>query len=150
VQAGAGIEMHAKPGAEVRGGEPLFTLHTDEPDRFARAEEALAGAVVIAPEGSRPDLPGPGASSGWLMGAADRRPDQDHRCRAGKVIDEYVGRVYLGRTVRLGVLTCGPPGRLVRGRPRPRTSDEVTARAGWLGWWSSSTAAGSRWPPGRR
>jgi thymidine phosphorylase len=58
VQAGAGIEMHAKPGAEVRGGEPLFTLHTDEPDRFARAEEALAGAVVIAPKGSRPDLPG--------------------------------------------------------------------------------------------
>jgi thymidine phosphorylase len=58
VQAGAGVEMHAKPGAEVRGGEPLFTLHTDEPDRFARAEEALAGAVVIAPEGSRPDLPG--------------------------------------------------------------------------------------------
>ncbi|MDQ1601267.1 MAG: thymidine phosphorylase, partial [Actinomycetota bacterium] len=58
VQAGAGVEMHAKPGAEVRAGEPLFTLHTDEPDRFARAEEALAGAVVIAPAGSRPDLPG--------------------------------------------------------------------------------------------
>jgi thymidine phosphorylase len=57
VQAGAGVEMHAKPGAEVRGGEPLFTLHTDEPDRFARAEEVLAGAVIIAPHGSRPDLP---------------------------------------------------------------------------------------------
>jgi len=58
VQAGAGVEMHAKPGAEVRGGEPLFTLHTDEPDRFGRAEEALADAVVIAPQGARPDLPG--------------------------------------------------------------------------------------------
>src|SRR5436190_1834007 len=58
VQAGAGVEMHAKPGAVVRGGEPLFTLQTDEPDRFARAEEALTDAVVIAPEGSRPDLPG--------------------------------------------------------------------------------------------
>ena len=57
VQAGAGIEMHAKPGALVRAGEPLFTLHTDEPDRFARAEEVLAGAVTVAPEGSRPDLP---------------------------------------------------------------------------------------------
>ena len=57
VQAGAGVEMHAKPGAEVRAGEPLFTLHTDEPDRFARAEEVLAGAVTVAPEGSRPDLP---------------------------------------------------------------------------------------------
>ena len=57
VQAGAGVELHAKPGAQVRGGEPLFTLHTDEPDRFARAEEALAGAVTVAPPGSRPDLP---------------------------------------------------------------------------------------------
>jgi thymidine phosphorylase len=58
VQAGAGVEMHAKPGALVRGGEPLFTLHTDEPDRFARAQEVLEPAVTIAPEGSRPDLPG--------------------------------------------------------------------------------------------
>jgi thymidine phosphorylase len=58
VQAGAGVEMHAKPGQEVRGGEPLFTLHTDEPARFAEAEAALAEAVVIAPVGSRPDRPG--------------------------------------------------------------------------------------------
>jgi thymidine phosphorylase len=57
VQAGAGIELHAKPGADVRGGEPLMTLHTDEPDRFARALEALEGGYLIAPEGSRPDLP---------------------------------------------------------------------------------------------
>ena len=41
----------------MRAGEPLFTLHTDEPDRFARAEEVLAGAVTVGPEGSRPDLP---------------------------------------------------------------------------------------------
>jgi thymidine phosphorylase len=58
VQAGAGVELQAKPGALVRGGEPLFTLHTDEPDRFAGAEEALASAVTIVPEDSRPDLPG--------------------------------------------------------------------------------------------
>ena len=56
MQAGAGVEMHAKPGAFVRGGEPLFTLHTDEAARFDRAVEALADAVVIAPEGSRSDL----------------------------------------------------------------------------------------------
>jgi len=56
VQAGAGVEMHAKPGAEVRAGEPLLTLHTDTPERFERALEALEGAVFIAPEGSRPDL----------------------------------------------------------------------------------------------
>jgi thymidine phosphorylase len=57
VQAGAGVVMHAKPGAAVRGGDPLFTLHTDTPERFERAVEALAEAVTIAPEDSRPDLP---------------------------------------------------------------------------------------------
>jgi thymidine phosphorylase len=56
VQAGAGIEMHAKPGAVLRAGDPLMTLHTDTPERFARAIEALVGACFIAPEGSRPDL----------------------------------------------------------------------------------------------
>ncbi len=56
VQAGAGIELHAKPGALVRGGEPLMTLHTDTPERFARALDALEGGYAIAPEGSRPDL----------------------------------------------------------------------------------------------
>jgi thymidine phosphorylase len=54
VQAAAGVELHAKPGAVVRGGEPLLTLHTDEPERLARALEALDGAYEIAPEGSRP------------------------------------------------------------------------------------------------
>jgi thymidine phosphorylase len=54
VQAGAGIELHAKPGASVRAGQVLMTLHTDTPERFARATEGLAGAVTIAPAGSRP------------------------------------------------------------------------------------------------
>jgi thymidine phosphorylase len=56
VQAGAGIEMHAKPGAVVRTGDPLMTLHTDTPERFVRAIEALVGSCFIAPEGSLPDL----------------------------------------------------------------------------------------------
>jgi thymidine phosphorylase len=47
VQAGAGIEIHAKPGARVKKGDPIFTLHTDEAERFERAEAALAGAVVL-------------------------------------------------------------------------------------------------------
>ncbi|MFN8099134.1 MAG: thymidine phosphorylase [Dermatophilaceae bacterium] len=55
VQAGAGIELHAKPGAVVRAGEPLMTLHTDSPDRFDRARQVLHGSFTIAPEGSRPD-----------------------------------------------------------------------------------------------
>ena len=56
VQAGAGVEMHATPGAVLRAGDPLMTLHTDTPERFDRAIEALAGSYVIAPENSRPDL----------------------------------------------------------------------------------------------
>ncbi len=56
VQAGAGIEMHAKPGAVLRAGDPLMTLHTDTPERFDRAIAALEGAYFIAPEDSRPDL----------------------------------------------------------------------------------------------
>ena len=54
VQAGAGVRMHAKPGAQVRAGQPLMTLLTDTPEKFERAKEALENAVVIGPEGSRP------------------------------------------------------------------------------------------------
>jgi thymidine phosphorylase len=64
VQAGAGIEMHAKPGAVLRAGDPLMTLHTDTPERFGRAIEALAGAYLIAPVGSRPDRGTPPACEG--------------------------------------------------------------------------------------
>jgi thymidine phosphorylase len=31
-----------------------MTLHTDTPERFARALQALDGAFDLAPEGSRP------------------------------------------------------------------------------------------------
>jgi thymidine phosphorylase len=47
VQAGAGVELHAKPGDTVRAGQPLLTLHTDTPERFERALEALTGAFTI-------------------------------------------------------------------------------------------------------
>ncbi len=45
LQLGAGIEMHAKPGDQIKKGAPLFTLHTDKPELFDRAKEALVGAV---------------------------------------------------------------------------------------------------------
>jgi len=51
VQAGAGVELHAKPGDRVREGEVILTLHTDTPERFERAEAALDGGIDIAPEG---------------------------------------------------------------------------------------------------
>ncbi len=47
VQAGAGVTWHARPGDRVRAGQPLLTLHTDTPQRFDAAREALTGAVTI-------------------------------------------------------------------------------------------------------
>ena len=47
VQAGAGVRMHAKPGDLVTIGQPLLTLHTDTPERFAAAIESLDGAWDI-------------------------------------------------------------------------------------------------------
>ncbi|MET8543022.1 thymidine phosphorylase [Kitasatospora sp. NPDC004799] len=52
VQAGAGVEMHAKPGDTVVAGQPLLTLHTDTPERFDYAVEALAGGIEVAPAGT--------------------------------------------------------------------------------------------------
>jgi thymidine phosphorylase len=57
VQAGAGIEMHAKPGDYIEAGAPLFTLHTDETPRFERALEILDGAVSIVENGVVDRLP---------------------------------------------------------------------------------------------
>ncbi len=47
VQAGAGVTWHARPGDRVRAGQPLLTLHTDDPERFAGARDAVAGAVTV-------------------------------------------------------------------------------------------------------
>ena len=48
VQAGAGVQLHAKPGDAVVAGRPLLTLHTDTPERFEAARAALEGAWDIA------------------------------------------------------------------------------------------------------
>ncbi|MBA0054191.1 thymidine phosphorylase [Streptomyces sp. AJS327] len=58
VQAGAGVELHAKPGDPVRAGQPLLTLHTDTPDAFGYARAALDGGYEIAPPGD-PVTPDP-------------------------------------------------------------------------------------------
>lgn len=59
VQAGAGIELHAKPGDRVSAGQVLMTLHTDTPERFARAEEALVGGWSVVPEDAPAVIPSP-------------------------------------------------------------------------------------------
>ncbi len=57
VQAGAGIEIHCKPGEVITAGSPIFTLHTDTPERFARAQEILSDSVIIGqlPQGGKVD-----------------------------------------------------------------------------------------------
>jgi thymidine phosphorylase len=52
VQAGAGVEWHARPGDQVTEGQPLLTLHTDEPDRFERALASLEGGYDVAADAS--------------------------------------------------------------------------------------------------
>ncbi|MCX4489034.1 thymidine phosphorylase [Streptomyces anulatus] len=52
VQAGAGVELHAKPGDTVTEGQPLMTLHTDTPEKFDYALKALPESYDIAPAGT--------------------------------------------------------------------------------------------------
>jgi thymidine phosphorylase len=47
IQFGAGITLHAQLGDLVKAGDPLYTLHTDEPARFERAAETVKNAYSI-------------------------------------------------------------------------------------------------------
>lgn len=58
VSFGAGIEIHAKPGAQVKKGALIYTLHADESARFERAQSALQNSIEISQDGSvAPRLP---------------------------------------------------------------------------------------------
>ena len=58
VSFGAGIEIHAKPGAQVKKGDLIYTLHADESSRFDRAQSALQNSILISQDGSvAPRLP---------------------------------------------------------------------------------------------
>ncbi|MGO1509737.1 MAG: thymidine phosphorylase [Actinomycetaceae bacterium] len=54
VQAGAGIEIHARAGEEVVAGQRLLTLHTDDEPRVERALEALDGALEVGDAAAAP------------------------------------------------------------------------------------------------
>ena len=56
VQATAGIRLHAKPGDTVTAGEPLFSLFTETPERFAAAEQILQHATDTADVFNPPQL----------------------------------------------------------------------------------------------
>ena len=47
VAFGAGVVMLAKPGDQVRAGEPLLELHADDPSLFERALAALDGGIEV-------------------------------------------------------------------------------------------------------
>jgi thymidine phosphorylase len=59
VQHAAGIDLHAKPGDAVTAGSPLFTMHSNDGDRFDRALEALQGSWEIGESGSDIQTGGP-------------------------------------------------------------------------------------------
>jgi thymidine phosphorylase len=52
VQAAAGVELHARPGDTVTEGQPLLTLHTDTPERFDYALQAVEGSWDIGAPGT--------------------------------------------------------------------------------------------------
>ncbi|WP_442942863.1 thymidine phosphorylase [Nocardia sp. NBC_01503] len=54
VQAGAGIEMHVKPGDPITAGHPLLTLHTDTPETIPTALETLRPAFTIGDTPANP------------------------------------------------------------------------------------------------
>ncbi len=56
VSATAGVVWRVRPGEEVRTGDVLLELHTDEPARVGRALGALDGAITVGDEPT-PDRP---------------------------------------------------------------------------------------------
>jgi thymidine phosphorylase len=50
IQFGAGVTLHAQLGDTVKAGDPLYTLHTDEPARFQLASETIENAYSIEAE----------------------------------------------------------------------------------------------------
>ncbi|WP_371152617.1 thymidine phosphorylase [Buchananella felis] len=68
VQAGAGIELHAKQGQYVQAGQPLLTLHTDTPERLERALAALEGGWRV--EETAPTCGAGAAAAAGAAGAA--------------------------------------------------------------------------------
>ena len=55
MSASAGIEVLAKPGDEIRAGDPLLRLHAEDAGRLAAALPILSEpepAVIVSPPGT--------------------------------------------------------------------------------------------------
>ncbi len=59
VQAGAGVEVHARPGDRVAAGAPVLTLHTDDEGRLPRALASLEGGWDLGDPGDPAPEPVP-------------------------------------------------------------------------------------------
>ena len=57
VSAAAGVICLAKPGDQVRKGQPLLELRADDPERFGPALAALAAAVDVSEQGPPTRVP---------------------------------------------------------------------------------------------
>jgi thymidine phosphorylase len=51
IQFGAGVTLHAQLGASVKKGDPLYTLHTDDPARLERARATISDGYSIEAAG---------------------------------------------------------------------------------------------------
>jgi thymidine phosphorylase len=71
VQAAAGIELHVKPGERVAAGDPVLTMHTDTPERFERAREALDGGWEVHHESAEKVLEGFLTSAAGALASID-------------------------------------------------------------------------------
>lgn len=47
----AGLMCLAKPGDRVQAGQPIIELHADDPARFPRAHDAIAGNAMVIGDG---------------------------------------------------------------------------------------------------
>jgi pyrimidine-nucleoside phosphorylase len=54
IDPAVGVVVHKKVGDRVAKGDPLFTVHANDPEKLARAKAVLAEAVVLSPEPQTP------------------------------------------------------------------------------------------------
>ena len=144
----------------VRAGEPLLTLHTDDPERFERALEALEGAFIIAPEGTVVDRR-PSSSTGSPDGrhrgrrphhvACGRREPTTSRsaCRRSAPTSSDVRTEMLSE----GIIRALPKALLhdhLDGGLRPETIVELADGIGYAGLPDHGRRRAGRLVPGRR
>ena len=130
MQAGAGVELHAKPGDAVREGDLLLTLHTDDP-----------GALRAGPGGAR--------RGGHDRTRGHRRRAHAHRHRPDRLMAATGGRAPDHRRPRPEGAAPRPPRRRAAAGNGRRAGRGVRLRRPSRDRCRRSSAAGSGTPPTR-